>query len=131
MASFVAMTNALLKYEQSYLDSIEGDEEAIAKYDAMSLEQKYNKVNRYFYGQFDDSKKRIENQESFFNAMYHLEKCNIEDVGFNYDYLNNAIDKFTETLEKLKEKKKQNKDRYIKELQGKLFKIEAELDALS
>ena len=131
MASFVAMTNALLKYEQSYLDSIEGDEEAIAKYDTMSLEQKYNKVNRYFYGQFDASKKRIENQESFFKAMYFLENCNVEDVEFNYDYLNNAIDKFSETLEKLKEKKKQNKDRYIKELQKKLREFEAELNALS
>lgn len=35
------------------------------------------------------------------------------------------------TLEKLKEKKKQNKDRYIKELQKKLREIETELNALS
>ena len=131
MASVAAMVSALLKYEKFYLDSIEGDEEAIAKYDAMSLEQKYNKVNRHFYGLFNDSKRKIENQESFFKAMYFLEDCNVEYLDFNYDYLDNAIDKFSETLEKLKEKKKQNKDRYIKELQKKLREIETELNALS
>lgn len=65
MASVAAMVSALLKYEKFYLDSIEGDEEAIAKYDAMSLEQKYNKVNRHFYGLFNDSKEKLKIKNLF------------------------------------------------------------------
>lgn len=95
----------------------------------MNYYQNYNKMSSY--SRLRTTYRKLESQDLFFKAMYNLKDCNIEDVEINYKNLNDAIIKFEDVLKKLKEKRKQNKDKYIEELQKKLREIENEIDVLS